>query len=253
MNWFLRGTAWSQPSTIYFGLDSTIADAASGGVEISGTGYARQAGSVGGFTSRQVSNDASMTWTPGTTWPEAQGFRIWDAPTGGNVLGFGGLSPKPTPTAGSPYTLAAGEATIICDGAYTAVSTWFLQKLLEKIFDNTANASISGSLNFHLVNIRSSIAGTGGTAVSGTGYSSKTGTFAAWASGRNYVASDITFSASTGGVWTTANGWELWTNATFGSGNLVFSLPLSPTFSIGAGVPVVLKSSLSYVGLIGVA
>ena len=252
LNFKLRNTAWTPPSTIYAGLDSAISNAANGGTEISAGGYARQAASVGSFTSRQVSNDASNTWTPSETWPEAVGFRLWDAPTGGNALGWGALSPRPTPSTIAPFTLAVGEMVITCDATYTNLSTWALGELLKLIFDNTAGSSWSGGIYAHLVNVRSSIAFSGGTAVSGTGYpGGQAASFAAWASGRNYLASDITYANPTSAAWTNANGVEFTTSATYGSGNLIASGDLSPARSIGAGVPVVLKTSSTFIGVGG--
>jgi hypothetical protein len=124
-----------------------------------------------------------------------------------------------------------------------------VQRILEKSFKNTAHASVSASLKAHLALVAAANNGTGYTMVSGSGYAPQTATFAAWASQRNYLASDITFHASAPAAWGAPVEWELWDGSTPASDHFLFGCPISPTFDIGLGAPVVLQATSSYVYL----
>lgn len=84
-----RTAAFSQPGAIYCALFTTLPnDAGSGGVEVSGGAYARQA--VASFNSSSagfVSNVPYVDFTAtGATWSNIIGVGIYDAASGGNLL-----------------------------------------------------------------------------------------------------------------------------------------------------------------------
>jgi hypothetical protein len=248
LNWFLRGTAWVQPSTVYLGLDSVLGDVTGGGTEISGSGYARQPISFAAFASRRISCSTGMIYTAGDNWPTVAGHRIWDAATAGNAMGWGRVSPQPTILSGQSYTVGAGQESIVCNTA-ARVGDWMVQRILEKSFKNTAHASLSASLKAHLALVGPANAGTGYTMVSGSGYTPQTAAFAAWASQRNYLSADITFHASAPAAWGTPVEWDLYDGTDPATDHFLFGCPLSPTFAIGIGAPVVLQATSSYVEL----
>lgn len=247
-NWFLRGTAYSQPSTVYLGLDSALADASGGGTELTQSGYVRPAVTYGAYASRRISNSSALSFTAGENWPEAVGWRVWDAPSGGNALAWGRLSPRPTILSGQTYQVAPGEHSI-SGLAIGKVGNWYLQRLLEKAFKNTSHASLSGSLKAHLALIGPANDGTGYTMVSGTGYSPQTATVNAWASGRNYFSADITYAAPTVAAWGEVTEAWLYDGTDPASDHPLIGCVASPTMDIGLGATVVLRAADCYVYL----
>lgn len=248
LNWFLRGTAWSQPSTVYLGLDSVLGDVTGAGTELTQAGYARQAITFGSYASRRISNSAGINFTAAADWPEVVGCRVWDASSGGNALAWGRVVPRPTVMSGQTYSIAPGEHSIACLTA-AKVGNWFVQRMLEKAFKNSSHASLSGSLKAHLALVPPANDGTGYTMVSGSGYGPQTATFSAWASGRCYLSSDITYHSSAPAAWGEVVEWCLYDGSTPASDHFLFGCPLSPTFDIGLGAQVVLRSADSYVYL----
>lgn len=249
-NFYLRGTAWAQPGTVYIGLDSTL-----NATEIAGPGYARQALAPSSVVSRGITNTASMVWTPSGTWLQCVGWRAWDAPTGGNALAWGPLSPMPTPGLAAPYVLAAGEwsfslpAASLLGEAYP-ISDWYAGKVLDKVFRNVTGSALTASLKAHLIQVKPSLANTGGTFPVASGYLPKAAAFAAWASGRNYLSGDITFEAAAAQAYgAPLIAWGLYDGNTPGTDHLLFLGDLTPSFSVNVGNPVILRAADTYVGI----
>lgn len=254
-NFYLRGTAWAQPSTVYIGLDSVLGTKAGGGTEIAGAGYARQALAPSSVVSRGITNTASMVWTPSETWLQCVGWRAWDAATGGNALAFGPLSPKPTPGVSSPYVLAAGEWSFSLPalsllGEVYPISDWYVGKVLDKVFRNVTGAGLYGSLKAHLIQVKPSLANSGGTFPAASGYAPQSAAFAAWASGRNYLSSNITFEAAAVQAYgAPLVAWGLYDGNTPGTDHLLFLGDLTPIFTVGVGNPVILRAADTFVGI----
>lgn len=103
LNLLFRDGAFSQPANLYVALFSTMpSDAGTGGVEITGTGYARvaiattaaawSAPAAGTGTQRVIDNAAVVDFgTAGSDWAPsgtpAVGFGLFDAATAGNYWG----------------------------------------------------------------------------------------------------------------------------------------------------------------------
>lgn len=249
LNWFLRGTAWSQPAQVYLGLDSVLGDVDGNGTEISAAGYSRQPIAFGSFASRRISNSSGMVYTAGANWPEIVGCRIWDAATSGNAVAWGRVSPRPTLGSGQSYTVGAGQHSVVCNTT-GRVGNWMVQRILEKAFKNTAHASLSASLKAHLASIGPANDGTGYTMISGSGYSPQSAAFSAWAAQRNYLSGDITFTASAAAAWGEVTEWDLYDGTNPASDHFLFGCPLSPTYDVGLAAPFVLQATSSYVELI---
>lgn len=247
-HFFNAASTYTSPAAIYIGLDSTLAVEAGTGVEISAAGYARQAITFGAYASRRIASDASVTFTPSTTWPTAVGFRLWDAPTGGNALAFGRLQPNVTLTSGMPYTLAAGEVIVTIPSSFP-IGPYLVQRMLEKAFKAQTHATFAGSLFAHLVTVRPDNDGAGGTYLVATGYSSKAATFATYAANRCFLASDITFDGSADVAYGLIPGWVLRDNAASGSGNFLCHGALVPPPNVAAGAPVIMTAADTYIGL----
>ena len=109
---FFNGTAYTFPTTIYIGLYSTCPSGGKGGTEISFTGYARVAETVGttDFTTASgglVKNAVKISWTnTGSTSATAACYGAWDASTGGNQLFENTLTTSQTINAGATASFA---------------------------------------------------------------------------------------------------------------------------------------------------
>lgn len=84
---------WSgKPTSLYFAIFTTTpVDAGTGGVEVSGNGYARKAVAVDGaqwtVDNGQATNVNVISWSPATAaWGEAKSLGIYTAATGGTLL-----------------------------------------------------------------------------------------------------------------------------------------------------------------------
>lgn len=119
---WLGASSYSAPATVYIGLSSTtIADDGSNVTEPSAGAYARVAvtnnltewpAAAGGSKSNANQIDfptATADWLAGADMVD---FFIADAPSGGNILGFGTLpTPKPVLTDDQPF-IGAGNLTV---------------------------------------------------------------------------------------------------------------------------------------------
>jgi hypothetical protein len=115
----LGATSWVPPATVYLGLYSTAPTGyGTGGVEMDGTtepGYARLAvtnnatnfpAASGGSKTLGVSQTFAAN-SGGTAWANAVAFGIFDASSGGNLLGYGSMTPLACPAA-SAITIPSG-------------------------------------------------------------------------------------------------------------------------------------------------
>lgn len=114
-----RGQAFTFPATLYFGLMTTVATEAGGGVEVTGGSYGRVpivaslanfsgtqgAGTtaVSSGTGGQISNNAAITFpTPTANWGTINGMAVFDAASGGNMLWQAALTTPKTVNNGDP-------------------------------------------------------------------------------------------------------------------------------------------------------
>lgn len=113
------GTAYSVPSSYYFGLSSTSINIdGSGATEPSGGSYSRI-----GFTNNKTNwgnaSNASLTNAAAIQFPESSAswgtityVAMWDASTSGNIWWFDALSPARTVASATTVLFAIGAVTI---------------------------------------------------------------------------------------------------------------------------------------------
>ena len=126
IDWFFRGQAFTPPSTIYIGLLTVNTDDDGSPLTgVSGGSYARVAipsslanwaGTQGAGTttassgtSGTTSNNSVITFpAPTANWGTIVGLFLADAPSGGNMLAYGGLTASKTINSGdlAPVILA---------------------------------------------------------------------------------------------------------------------------------------------------
>ncbi len=115
LNHVLRNTALSSPTTVYAALYSTV-PTDTGGTELSGNGYSRQAVTFGAPSGGSCSNTAAVTFTAsGGDWGTVQGVGLYDASTGGNLLFRGALETSKTIANGDSLQFAVGQLQVSLD------------------------------------------------------------------------------------------------------------------------------------------
>lgn len=248
-HFFNAASTFTSPTTIYIGLDTIVGTEAGGGTEVTGTGYVRAAITFGAYASRRIASDVQVNWAAGSNWGTVNGFRLWDAPSGGNALAFGRIQPSTTINNGGSFSLMAGEVVIDLANTFP-FGPYLVQRLLEKGFQNVSHATFAGSLWMHLVTTRPTNDGVGGVALAATGYSSKAATFAAYGNGRCFLSADISYTTSAPAAWGTIPAWVLMDNATFGSGNFLAVGDISPVPTFANAAPVALDAGSTFIGLI---
>lgn len=102
-----RNVVYTPPTTVYVALFNTLpAGDGTGGTEVSGGAYARQAitlGAATGGSPTSTTNSALIQYPTATaSWGTINGAGIYDAPTGGNLLEMGPLA--------TPKTVGTGDA-----------------------------------------------------------------------------------------------------------------------------------------------
>jgi hypothetical protein len=116
----LGATNWTPPATVYLGMYSTAPTGyGTGGTEFTSgaeAGYARKAvtnnstnfpNASAGVKSTGV-DQTFATNSGGSAWANAVAFGIFDASTGGNLLGYGSMTPLAC-AAGSAITIPSGS------------------------------------------------------------------------------------------------------------------------------------------------
>lgn len=104
-------------ANVYVALFTTLpGEAGTGGVEVSGGGYARQAVTFGAPASGSMSNGADVVFPQATaTWGLVAGFGLYDALTAGNLLYFNNLTSSKQIDAGDQLKFPAGQLTVTED------------------------------------------------------------------------------------------------------------------------------------------
>jgi hypothetical protein len=118
LNKLLRGVAGTWPTTVYIGLFTSTPSDSGGGTECSGSGYARQAITVGTGVFAAVSagsttnsNLIDFGTASGAVGTVTQ-FGIFDALTTGNLLAWGDLTASQVVANGNAYNIAIGAMGI---------------------------------------------------------------------------------------------------------------------------------------------
>jgi hypothetical protein len=88
LGWFRSTTVVTPPAAFYVGLyNSDPTDNGTGGAELTGLAYSRQAVNWGAVTNRQMVNAADVVFPIATgNWVGVNYVVLFDAPTGGNMV-----------------------------------------------------------------------------------------------------------------------------------------------------------------------
>ena len=119
LDWyFTTGGAPTRPTEWWMGLFTTkpTADAGTGGVEVSETGYTREQITTWVRTSQTMNPDAIVTFGPATEdWTEAVAFGIFSAVTAGTLYAFKTLTTARTVLDGDSAEFAVADLSITLD------------------------------------------------------------------------------------------------------------------------------------------
>lgn len=92
LNHFLRNTADTAPTTVYLALYTVAPTATTGGTEVTGASYARQAMTFAAASGGACSTSADITFS-GLPAGTVVAVAICDASTSGNILWFKSYGP----------------------------------------------------------------------------------------------------------------------------------------------------------------
>jgi hypothetical protein len=110
--------AYTAPATLYVALFTAAPTDAGGGTEVTGGSYARKAvtNNSTNFPAASAgakSNGAAITFVQATaSWGTVVAFAIFDASSGGNMLGWADLSASVAIASGDTATFAIGDLDI---------------------------------------------------------------------------------------------------------------------------------------------
>ena len=110
----LNNLAFTPPAAIYVGLFTTMPiDDGTGGVEVTGSSYARESVIFTVASAGQVSNNGAVTFTQATAlWGTVLGMGLFDALTSGNLLYYGTLAAPKTVDNGDTISFANAAMTV---------------------------------------------------------------------------------------------------------------------------------------------
>jgi hypothetical protein len=109
LNVFLRDTAYTTPTAVYAALFNGIPG--SGGTEVSGGSYARQAATFGAPSSGSVSNTNAIAFT-GMPVATVNYIAVYDAASSGNLLYYSAAAASKTTNSGDTVDIAIGGITV---------------------------------------------------------------------------------------------------------------------------------------------
>lgn len=132
IDFLFRGGTFTPPTTVYVAAFTAAPSDAGGGTEVTGNGYARVAVAADAthWKSTQGDTSATSTGTTGTTsnaldvpfptpsgsWGTISHVALFDAATGGNMLGQGALAtPRTVTDSGTPLSFPAGALSFQID------------------------------------------------------------------------------------------------------------------------------------------
>lgn len=117
LKWLFTTDTVTRPTAWYVGLFTAAPSDSGGGTEVSGNGYARDATgtmTVSGTDPTLCTNSAAIEFAPasGGNWGTITHIAIFDASTGGNMLGWAALSSSRIIYDGDILRIPAGDLDI---------------------------------------------------------------------------------------------------------------------------------------------
>lgn len=115
LKWTFTTDAATRPTAWYLGLFTSDPGEASGGTEISGGSYVREAVTFS-VTGDTATNTAAIEWPVATaTWGTITHIAVFDALTGGNQIAYSALTNAKTIASGDVIRVPANDLNITLD------------------------------------------------------------------------------------------------------------------------------------------
>ena len=112
----LGTTTWTKPTAVYLGLFTADPGEASGGTEVSGGSYARQAVTFNAASGGATDNTAEIAFPVATAaWGTITHVVIFDAITTGNRIWYGPLTASKIIGTDDQFKIAAGALDVSID------------------------------------------------------------------------------------------------------------------------------------------
>jgi hypothetical protein len=115
LTWTFTDSAVTRPTAWYIGLFTTDPGEASGGTEVSGNGYAREAVTFA-VSDNTASNDGAVEFSAATgSWGTITHIAVFDASTGGNQIAYAALTASKAIDTGDILRISDGELDVTLD------------------------------------------------------------------------------------------------------------------------------------------
>jgi hypothetical protein len=115
LTWLLTASSATRPTAWYIGLFTVAPTDAGGGTEVSGTGYVREAVTFT-VTGDTASNSGAVEWpVAGGSWGTITDLAIFDAVTGGNMIGYAALTDSKIIATGDVFRIPLGDLDVTLD------------------------------------------------------------------------------------------------------------------------------------------
>jgi len=112
----LGTTTWTKPTAVYLGLFTTDPGEATGGAEVSGGAYARQAVAFNAASAGATENTSEIAFPVATAnWGVIGWVVLFDTVTGGNRIWHGALTATKTIDTDDQFKIAAGALDVSID------------------------------------------------------------------------------------------------------------------------------------------
>ena len=115
LTWLLTASSATRPTSWYLGLFTVAPTDSGGGTEVSGNAYVRKAVTFT-VTGNTASNDGAVEWPVATgSWGAITDVAIFDAVTGGNMIGYATLTTAKTISTGDVFRIPVGDLDVTLD------------------------------------------------------------------------------------------------------------------------------------------
>ena len=115
LKWTFNADAVTRPTAWYLGLFISAPGEASGGTEVSGGSYVREAVSFA-VTGDTATNSTAIEWPISTaTWGTITHIAVFDALTGGTQIAYATLTDAKTIASGDVLRISSGELDVTLD------------------------------------------------------------------------------------------------------------------------------------------
>lgn len=116
LDWLTAIGTPSRPSATYVGLLTATPTDSTGGTEVAGNAYARQAVTFGAASGGATSNSNLVTFPDASgAWGTITHFGIYDASSAGNLIWYGALGASKVIASGDAFQFAIASLTVSLD------------------------------------------------------------------------------------------------------------------------------------------